>query len=93
MLFQVFPVLNLPEHFGVCIDDTPIDLYQVDILHRLQSDGPSSFEDIFKDSNNRFVMIGLFLAMLELIRSKLVGIEQPKDPSDGVMARNPVLVG
>ncbi len=59
-------------------DDTPIDLYQVDILHRLQSDGPSSFEDIFKDSKNRFVMIGLFLAMLELIRSKLIGIEQPK---------------
>ena len=59
-------------------DDTPIDLYQVDILHRLQSEGPSSFEDIFKDSNNRFVMIGLFLAMLELIRSKLIGIEQPK---------------
>ncbi len=59
-------------------DDTPIDLYQVDILHRLQSDGPSSFEDIFKDSNNRLVMIGLFLAMLELIRSRLIGIEQPK---------------
>ena len=59
-------------------DDTPIDLYQVDILHRLQSEGPSSFEDIFKDSNNRLVMIGLFLAMLELIRSKLIGIEQPK---------------
>lgn len=57
-------------------DDTPIDLYQIEILHRLQSEGVMRFERIFESGNNRVVMIGLFLALLELIREKLVRIEQ-----------------
>jgi len=57
-------------------DDTPIDLYQIEILHRLQSEGPMSFERIFEDKTNRFAMIGLFLALLELIRDGLIWVEQ-----------------
>ena len=58
-------------------DDTPIDLYQIEILHRLQTDGPMTFERIFETRTNRVVMVGLFLALLELIREKLVSIDQP----------------
>ncbi len=57
-------------------DDTPIDLYQIEILHRLQTEGPMTFERIFESKINRVVMIGLFLAMLELIREKLIWVEQ-----------------
>ena len=57
-------------------DDTPIDLYQIEILHRLQSEGTMRFERIFESGNNRVVMIGLFLALLELIREKLVRVKQ-----------------
>ncbi len=57
-------------------DDTPIDLYQIEILHRLQTEGPMSFERIFESRKSRAVMIGLFLATLELIREKLIGAEQ-----------------
>ncbi|MHC4691203.1 MAG: segregation and condensation protein A [Planctomycetota bacterium] len=57
-------------------DDTPIDLYQIEILHRLQEEGPTSFERIFESKPNRVVMIGLFLALLELIREKLVFVKQ-----------------
>ncbi len=57
-------------------DDTPIDLYQIDLLHRLQNEGAMTFENIFRDSKNKMVMVGLFLAMLELIRNKLVFAEQ-----------------
>jgi segregation and condensation protein A len=57
-------------------DDTPIDLYQIEVLHRLQVEGPMSFERIFEGRNNRLVMIGLFLALLELVRDKLVWAEQ-----------------
>lgn len=59
-------------------DDTPIDLYQIEILHRLQTEGPLSFERIFQSKSKRVVMVGLFLALLELIRENLVGAEQPK---------------
>jgi len=58
-------------------DDTPIDLYQIDILHRLQTEGPMTFERIFESRTSRVVMVGLFLAMLELIREKLIWVEQP----------------
>jgi segregation and condensation protein A len=57
-------------------DDTPIDLYQIEILHRLQTEGPMTFERIFESKTSRVVMIGLFLALLELIREKLIWAEQ-----------------
>jgi segregation and condensation protein A len=57
-------------------DDTPIDLYQIEILHRLQSEGPMNFARIFENRESRLVMVGLFLAILELIRSQLVHAEQ-----------------
>jgi segregation and condensation protein A len=56
-------------------DDTPIDLYQIEILQRLQTEGPMTFERIFEAGISRVVMIGLFLALLELIREKLVWAE------------------
>ena len=62
-------------------DDTPIDLYQIEILHRLQTEGPMTFERIFESRTNRVVMIGLFLALLELIREKLAWVEQASDSS------------
>jgi segregation and condensation protein A len=57
-------------------DDTPIDLYQIEILHRLQTEGPVIFERIFESRSSRLVMVGLFLALLELVREKLVWAEQ-----------------
>jgi len=62
-------------------DDTPIDLYQIEILHRLQTEGSMTFERIFESKANRVVMIGLFLALLELIREKLAWVEQASDSS------------
>jgi segregation and condensation protein A len=62
-------------------DDTPIDLYQIEILHRLQTEGPMTFARIFESGTNRVVMVGLFLALLELIREKLIWAEQSADSS------------
>ena len=63
------------------LDDTPIDLYQIEILHRLQTEGSMTFERIFESETDRVVMIGLFLALLELIREKLAWVEQASDSS------------
>jgi len=57
-------------------DDTPIDLYQIEILHRLQTEGPMTFKRLFESRTNRLAMIGLFLALLELIREKLIWAKQ-----------------
>ncbi len=67
-------------------DDTPIDLYQIEILHRLQTDGQMSFERLFEHRTSLVVMIGLFLALLELIRERLVWAEQSA-PSASVYLR------
>jgi len=62
-------------------DDTPIDLYQIEILHRLQSEGPMTFERLFESRPNRIAMVGLFLALLELIREKLIWAKQQASSS------------
>jgi len=62
-------------------DDTPIDLYQIEILHRLQTEGPMTFERLFESRTNRIAMIGLFLALLELIREKLIWAKQQASSS------------
>ncbi len=59
-------------------DDTPIDLYQIEILHRLQQEGPMTLEQVFVGREGRLVLVGLFLAMLELIRNQLIWAEQPE---------------
>lgn len=59
-------------------DDTPIDLYQIELLHRLQTEGPMTLQRVFEARPNRLMLIGLFLAMLELIRNHLIWAEQPQ---------------
>ncbi len=69
-------------------DDTPIDLYQIEILHRLQTEGAMTFERIFQGQNTRLALVGLFLALLELIRSRLVWAEQTSQATDGIYLRS-----
>jgi segregation and condensation protein A len=63
-------------------DDTPIDLYQIEILNRLQCEGPQTLAGIFRQRPGRAVMIGMFLSILELIKSSLVFAEQTGDRKD-----------
>ena len=72
----VCKAIGTTAYTGHIKDDTPIDLYQIEILHRLQTEGPLTFERIFESRPNRLVMVGIFLAMLELIRDKLIWAEQ-----------------
>ncbi|NNM85426.1 MAG: segregation/condensation protein A [Phycisphaerales bacterium] len=62
----------------VTLDDTPISLHQADILDRLSREGPVALQEMFAGRKNRGEMIGLFLAMLELIRLKQLRVEQPE---------------
>lgn len=60
----------------VVFDDTPIALHATDILDRLERDGGElGFEHVFL-GRTRAEMIGLFLALLELMRQQRVRIVQ-----------------
>jgi len=78
---SVCKAIGTQTYTGHIRDDTPIDLYQIEVLHRLQTEGPLTFERIFDAKPNRLMMVGLFLAMLELIRDKLIWAEQPANSS------------
>jgi len=77
---SIMKATSLTADISHITDDTPIDLYQIEVLHRLQSEGAMRFERIFESSANRAVMIGLFLALLELVREKLAAVEQSGHP-------------
>ena len=56
----------------VIYDDTPIELHQTDILDRLEREGPLTFRRIFEGRTDRGEILGLFLALLELVRLRKV---------------------
>ncbi|NLX05607.1 MAG: segregation/condensation protein A [Phycisphaerae bacterium] len=63
-------------------DDTPLALYQADIVDRLKREGPMTFSRVFEGRKRRVEMIGLFIAMLELIRQGMIQIEQDEPLSE-----------
>ena len=62
----------------VGVDDTPITLHAADIADALQrAGGPQRFEDLF-GGRTRPEMIGLFLALLEMIRQRRIRAVQER---------------
>lgn len=62
----------------IIIDETPIESYITTLTETLEFAGPTKFQDLFANRNNRAEIIGLFLAMLELIRRQRVRAEQDR---------------
>jgi len=80
----------------VVFDDTPISLHAADLVDRLDREGGRMrFEQIFA-GRNRAEMIGLFLALLELMRQMRVRVAQDLtfDAIDiELLSREPIQVG
>lgn len=80
----------------VVFDDTPISLHAADVVDRLDREGGRMhFEQIFL-GRKRGEMIGLFLALLELMRQARVRVVQVKatDPIDiELLSKDPIQVG
>jgi segregation and condensation protein A len=60
----------------IVVDNTPIHVYMEQIVKRLESEGSLSFRALFTPPYNRGRLVGLFLAMLELIKGWRVVVEQ-----------------
>ncbi len=59
-------------------DDTPIELYQAEIMAQLERGGAITFAALFAEQSDRIQIIGRFLALLELIRSRRIRAEQER---------------
>ncbi len=77
-----------PQH-QVIYDDTPIELHQDDILDRLYREGPLTFRRVFEGRTERVQLIGLFLALLELVRLKKVLARQQRNFAEIHIYANP----
>lgn len=60
----------------VTYDDTPLAEYADLILDTLERLGPRKFQALFEDHTTRAEIIGLFLALLELLRNQRMRAEQ-----------------
>jgi segregation and condensation protein A len=60
----------------VTYDDTPIDLHAADIEDRLSREGKLTLRALIIGRKSRSEMIGVFLALLELIREKKILVNQ-----------------
>lgn len=66
----------------VTYDDTPIDLHAADIEDRLNREGRLRLSALVVGRKSRSEMIGVFLALLELIREKKILVEQTETLGD-----------
>jgi segregation and condensation protein A len=65
-----------PKYHEVTYDDTPIDLHAADIEDRLTREGKLTLSQLIVGRKSRSEMIGVFLAVLELIREKKILVQQ-----------------
>jgi len=61
---------------SIIYDETPIQVYMARILDRLLARGHLAFNDLFEPGMHKSSLIGIFLAVLELVRHKQVLLEQ-----------------
>jgi segregation and condensation protein A len=60
----------------IVVDHTPIQVYMEQIVQRLESEGPLTFRALFTPPYQRGRLVGLFLAMLELIKGCRIAADQ-----------------
>jgi segregation and condensation protein A len=61
---------------NIVYDDTPIHVYMAQINNHLAERGRLSLRDLFRPQMHKSAMIGMFLAILELVRHQQVRAEQ-----------------
>jgi segregation and condensation protein A len=62
----------------IAIDDTPQHVYEDYIRDRVRTAGRVPFRELFGPPYRRARLIGLFLAVLELIKNRELGLDQPE---------------
>ncbi len=66
----------------IVMDETPIHVYMAAILERLQQGGRASLSSLFTAPHTRGRLLGLFLAILELMKGQRIAVEQSETFGD-----------
>lgn len=78
-LSRVLQKKNVDQSRSIRYDDTPISVYVERIGEKVRQEQRVAFSDLFDGTNLRSKIIGLFLAVLELLRHHGFRAEQPVD--------------
>jgi len=60
----------------IVVDETPMQVYMDAIVDQLKQSSPLAFTAFFTPPYNRSRLVGLFLALLELIRARQIWVDQ-----------------
>lgn len=71
-----------PPLHSVTVDDTPIELHAADIVDRIERDGAMTLQAMFVGRYSVQEKLGLFLALLELLRQRKVRVQQDRIAGD-----------
>jgi segregation and condensation protein A len=63
---------------SIVYDETPIQVFMARIHARVRSQGQIAFEDLFSPGMHRSTLVGIFLAVLELVRHARLRLDQPE---------------
>jgi segregation and condensation protein A len=66
----------------VVVDDTPQHVHEALVLQRVREAGRITLRDVFDPPRTRARLIGLFLAVLELVKQRQITAEQDSDFGD-----------
>ncbi len=75
-LGRVIKANEVAQPKNIVYDDTPIHVYMETIHQKLCDDGQVAFTDMFQVGMHKSALIGVFLAVLELVRHHQVRAEQ-----------------
>lgn len=76
-LARVLKTMPQESHAHIRYDDTPISVYIERIAERVRADRQVKFSDFFQGENERSRIVGIFLAILELLRHHSFRAQQP----------------
>lgn len=79
-IFSTFMKQTMGDVFTkIVYDDTPVRVYMDKVINSLINAYAISFKELLYNSNGRVEIIGIFLALLELVRLKKIKLEQFRD--------------
>lgn len=78
-LGRVLRQRQIEEETRIKVDDTPVAVYVEQVAERVRAAGEVAFTSLFEGETTRSRIVGLFLAVLELLRHHRFRAEQPED--------------
>ena len=66
-----------PASATIAVDETPQYIHEAHITGRVRAQGRVRFRDVFTPPHHKARLIGIFLAVLEVIRNHAIGLDQP----------------